>query len=312
MTSHTIIRSASAILVGVIFALITAFVLLEDCLRHGAPFTTKHLMSAAVLGGSIYFGHKLWRQFKLGHYGSALGCAVLFIGGTSFCVLSSAGRNAEVVTRKVLQANSVNVSRDIAAKDVDEAKVRHTAAMSAEATECGRSQYTNACYTARAITEIRRKQYDDAKRILAKEKPLQVANADIRAAAELLSKLPGFGGSVESTEATLTLVFPFLLSLFCETASIVAFAMGLGHRVSEFPRLAAPSESQKELRKARTSDEQLVLNALQRAGRPLSNEELAEAMKTSVGEASKRRQVCEASGIIRTWREGRYLMIEAA
>lgn len=315
MHTSTTIRSASAMLVGISFACITGYVLLEDSLRHGAPFTTKHLMAAAVLGGTIFFGHRLWREFVARRIGSAFGCAVLFIGGTVFCVLSSAGRNAEVVNTRILQANSINVSRDIAARDVDEAKSRHTGAMASETAECAKAAYSNACYTARATTEIRRKQYDDAKRALAKEKPLQVANGDVRAAAELLSKLPGMGGSVDSIEATLLLVFPFLLSLFCEVAAIVGFSMGLGHRISEFREAATLSDewqSGKSLRKARTPDEALVLEALYKAGRPLSNEELAEAQGISPGESTKRRQVCEASGAIRTWREGRFLMISPA
>lgn len=315
MHTSTTIRSVSAIVVGAIFTVVTAWVLLEDVLKHGAAITNRHVLTLAVLGGTVFFGHALWRELVSRRLGSAFGCAVLFLGGTAFCVLSSAGRNAEVVNNKVQLANSINISREIAARDVDEAKNRHTGAMSVETTECAKSPYANACYTARATTEIRRKQYDDAKRVLAKEKPLQVGNADIRAAAELLSKLPGMGGSVDSIEATLLLVFPFLLSLFCEVAAIVGFSMGLGHQVSEFREVATLSDewqSGKSLRKARTPDEALVLEALYKAGRPLSNEELAGVLAVSPGEATKRRQVCEASGAIRTWREGRFLMISPA
>jgi biotin operon repressor len=115
--------------------------------------------------------------------------------------------------------------------------------------------------------------------------------------------------SVDQIQATLTLVFPFLLSLFCEVAAIVGFAMGLGHRLVQLPR----SETMAITWKApRSTDEELVLQALRKAGRPLSNEELADALSCTPGEASKRRQVCEASGVIRTRREGKYLLIEPA
>lgn len=66
------------------------------------------------------------------------------------------------------------------------------------------------------------------------------------------------------------------------------------------------------VRKAKTSDEQHVLDALDKAGRPLSCEELAEAMAVSPSESTKRRQVCEASGVVRTQRVGKYLMVSPA
>lgn len=309
MKIATTVRSLSAIAVGILFTIVTMWVLLEDCIRHGAPFTTKHLMAIAVLCGTVFFGHRVWCEVRASRYGNAFGCAVLFTAGTVFCVLSSAGRNAEVTTAKVLQANSVNVSREIASRDLEYAQTRFNTALTSEATECGRSQYSNACYTARATADIRRQQYNDAKRTLSKEKPMQVADGDVRAAAELLSRLPWMTASVDQIQATLTLVFPFLLSLFCEVAAIVGFAMGLGHRLVQLPR----SETMAITWKApRSTDEELVLQALRKAGRPLSNEELADALSCTPGEASKRRQVCEASGVIRTRREGKYLLIEPA
>lgn len=309
MKIATTVRSLSAIAVGILFTVVTMWVLLEDCIRHGAPFTTKHLMAIAVLCGTVFFGHRVWCEFQGRRYGNALGCAVLFTAGTVFCVLSSAGRNAEATTAKVLQANSVNVSREIAVRDVEHAQARLNVALTTEATECAKSQYANACYTARATTEIRRQHYNDARKALSKEKPLQVADGDVRAAAELLSKLPWLGGNVESIQATLTLVFPFLLSLFCEVAAIVGFAMGLGHKLVQLPK---PETLAIAWKAPRSTDEELVLQALRKAGRPLSNEELGEAMGVSAAESSKRRQVCEASGVIRTRRDGKYLLIEPA
>jgi len=307
MKTTTTVRSWSAIIVGIAFTVITAWVLCEDTIRHGAPFTNRHLMSLSVLGGAVFFGHQFWREWSEERFGNSLGCAVLFLAGTLFCVLSSAGRNAEVTTTKVMHANAQNVARELAARDVSEAQARHTAALANETNECAKSAYSNLCYVARTQSEIRRKQYDDAKRALARERPLQVANADIRAAAELLSKLPIVGGNLESVEATLLLVFPFLLALFCEIAAICGFAIGLGHKVAA---LSLPESGKQRTR--RTPDEELVLAALHAAGRPLSSEELAQAMSVSPGEGTKRRQVCEASGVIRTWRDGKYLMIAPA
>lgn len=320
MWSHSIVRSPVAIAVGCIFTLVTTWVLLEDFVRYGAPFTTKHVMTVATLGGTVYFGHRLWDEFTSWRLGNALGCAVLFFGGTIFCVLSSAGRNAEAVTNKVAVANAVNTGRELAARDFTEAHTRYNVALAAETKECATGEGA-LCKAARINSMVRRGQYDDAKSKFAQERPEQVANADIRAAAALLSNLPWVSADVTKLEATLLLAFPFLQALFCEIAAIVAFAIGIGHRAVAAPiraslALLPPPESKSQkleiVRKARTSDEQHVLDALDKAGRPLSCEELAEAMSVSPSESTKRRQVCEASGVVKTKRVGKYLMVSPA
>ena len=66
---YTTVRSPSAILVGAFFTLVTAYVLLEDVFRHGAPLTNKHVMTLVVLAGTVYFGHRLHielRAWRLG------------------------------------------------------------------------------------------------------------------------------------------------------------------------------------------------------------------------------------------------------
>jgi len=67
---------------GVFFSGVTAFVLLSDVIQHGAPVTTKHVMTLAVLSGTVYFGHVLWRELRAWRVGTAFGCAVLFLAIT--------------------------------------------------------------------------------------------------------------------------------------------------------------------------------------------------------------------------------------
>lgn len=311
MTSHTTIRSWSAIAVGIGFTLLTAYVLLEDVFRHGAPITSRHVLTLATLLGSTYFGHRFWLEFSDRHIGNALGCAALFVAGVAFCVLSSAGRNAEVVTNKVLVANAANTGRDIAKRDMNEAKGRYDAAVEAEIKEC-RTGDGNLCRSARINTMVRRAQYDEAVAKLQGQKPEQVANSDIRAAAELLSRLPLVRADVDTLQATLLLMLPFLQSIFCEVAAIVGFSVGISHAYLPRSRLPAPESDARPARKARTTDEQMVLDALAKAGRPLSNEALAEALQISPGEATKRRQVCEAAGVVTVRKVGKYLEIAPA
>lgn len=302
---------------------ITAFVLLEDCFRHGAPFTNKHLMTLAVLAGTVYFGHKFWAQLLSLRFGAALGCGMLFGAGTATCVLMSAGRNAEVATTRALAADNANGTRVRAKLDRDEAKGRHTAALAAEEQECSSGQGRK-CEAKRATTVLRRNELDLAEHWLASQKPEQIAHADIRAAAELLARLPYMTASVSSIEASLQLLQPFMLSLFCEIAAIVGFSMGLGHGRRQFPAnviaLPAPGtvskpmetvsthqKPAKPLKPRRPGDFEVVQAALARAGRPVTNDELAALLKVTKGEASK--TVTGLEGAVRRVRLGRSVAI---
>ena len=60
----------------------------------------------------------------------------------------------------------------------------------------------------------------------------QVENADLKAAAEVISKLPWVSASEEAIEATLLLLFPFGLALFTEIGAIVGFGLIFETRAS--------------------------------------------------------------------------------
>lgn len=328
----SIIRSPSAIAVGVFFSGVTAWVLLEDIFRHGAPVTTKHVMTLAVLAGTVYFGHALWRELRAWRLGTAFGCTVLFLAGTITCVLMSAGRNAEIVTNKVLAANSVNTARTSAAKDRDEAKTRYLAALKAEELECSDGQGEK-CRSKRITTTLRRQDLDAAESKLREQKPEVIANSDIRAAAELVARLPYVTANVTAVEALLQLAFPFLQSLFCEIGAIVGFAIGLGHKARDAGRRHLPQPEpatppatvpvtvptvdsgwepmsvEQAREKARNARAEAVFDALRQAGRPVSNDELAELIQKSKAESSRRSTYLDQAGLIQKHRQGRYVAI---
>ncbi len=332
---HTSVRSWTAIGVGLFFAAVTGFVLLEDIVRHGAPVTPKHVMTLAVLGGTIFFGHRWWPEFRGGRLGTMLGCSVLFLAGTAVCVLMSAGRNAEVVTTKTLVANAVNTDRERARNDRDEAKARYLAALKAEETECGSGQGEK-CRSKRITTTLRREDFDTAERVVRAQQPEQVANADIRAAADLVARLPYVTASVGAIEALLQLLYPFLQSLFCEIAAITAFSIGLAHAyrpqqappqlppplplvstvstaVPEEETVIEPEWTPMSVNQARDlakrARAEAVFDALRKAGRPVSNDELAELMSVSKAESSRRATALVELNLIQRWPRGRYVAI---
>lgn len=328
----TIVRSWSAIAVGVFFTLVTAWVLLED-VYHGAPINSKHVMTAAVLAGTIFFGHAVWRELRSIRLGNAFGCAMLFLAGTCTCVIMSAGRNAEVVLTKALNAKNSNTDRTQADLDFKEAKARYLSALNAETLECN-SGSGSRCKAKRETTRVLRADLNVAESKLATQKPEQIANADLKAAAGLLTKLPYVTVDEATMESLLQLFFPFSQSLFCEIAAICGFSIGFGHSSGarrrqfpdDIPRLPAASvqdaviippapvrtpetgvaapvsfspdtEHRKPVvskpKRVRPTDVQLMHEAINRLGGVAnSQDELAEAMSVGKSEVSKRVRAC--------------------
>lgn len=315
MAFYTTIRAPSAIFVGVFFTAITCAVLLDD-VWHGAAFTTKHLMTLAVLAGTVYFGHRFQIQLRAWKLGTAFGCAVLFLAGTLACVVMSAGRNAEVVVTKALTVNASNSGRAAAQKDRDEAKARYDAALTAETAECASGNGTK-CGAKRITRMVRRQEYDEAEAKLRTEKPEQVANADVKAAAQLFARLPFVQADAGSIEALLLLTQPFLLSLFCEVGAILGFGIGLGHGRKDLPEAkpkapepsfpaSFPSKTSRKHQSWRVTDA-MVLEALETAAGPLANFELADRLGISDGECSK--TVARMNGQLQKVRVGHCMMI---
>ena len=311
----TIVRSWSAMAVGVAFTLVTCFVLMDDILRHNASVTTKHVMTLAVLFGAIYFGHRWWLELRQLRVGTTLGCAVLFLAGTLTCVVMSAGRNAEATMTKAAEANSANGDRTRAHTDWAEAKASYAAALAAETAECASGAGAK-CSAKRITRMVRRGELDEADAKLRMQRPEQIANGDIKHAANLFAQLPFVAAEARVIEATLLLLFPFIQSLFCEIAAIVGFSIALGHRkvkvieasvVDDKKALPIPEKLSPLKIKTVKDEAEEVIAALKKAGRPVSNEELAGLMAVSPGEASKR--VSSLNGRVRRVRVGREVAI---
>jgi hypothetical protein len=307
-------------LVGLMFAGVTTFVLLDDVFRHGATITTKHIMTLAVLAGTIYFGHRFWAEVRQLRVGTTVGCAVLFLAGTAVCVIMSAGRNAEATITKAAVTNTANLDRSRVAIDRDEAKARYEAALKAETVECATGDGAK-CQSKRILRKLRREDFDTAEATLRAQAPEQVPNADIRAAAAIFAKLPMVSAEVSVIEAMLHVFFPFVQSLFCEIAAIVGFSIALGHRkvkvieaVADDGRQALPPPGKvsplplkAEEPATRCDETEAVFAALKKAGRPVTNTELAGIMGCSEGESSKR--VSALNGQVRRVRVGREVAI---
>lgn len=338
-----LISGIVAILVGAIFTAVTLFFALEDVIRHGAEFSIRHAMIICVIVGAIYFGHQVWQLAKEWRIFSAAACALLFATGTLYGVISSAGRSIESLTYKTQVAKQGNVGRDIVKRDMDEAKAAWDKKVKEAAAQCatGEGPY---CKAAQFNVLVAKATYDSAKIEYSKLPPEKTANGDVRGIAKLLSEMSTW--NIDKIESILLLLIPCIQAVFTEVGAIVGFTVGLTNlgkvRVAPVPAsasvpsvpalpaptiaglLSAPKAPENEesspatwkatvkvQRPARPTDQQLVLKALWDGDKPLrlTNEQLAEALKCSGGEATKRRQICEDAGIVAVEREGRFLMI---
>lgn len=242
------------------FFALTNFVVFEDVLRHGATVTTDHLLSFAVLVGTFAAGHFFWPTWRAREFGTAAGLVMLFAAGTVYCVLTSAGRNAEALANKaakVTEANGAYAELEGKARgassDLTEAQTKLEAA-EAEAKAattkaddvCAKQGADNwRCERERTKADAAEgrkgkaeKARDDKKgaSIMADAK-LSVAtkrdaNGDLKYAAKILNYIP----RVHATEESLADIVPFIKGVFCEFATLLFAAGAFGHRRGTVPQ----------------------------------------------------------------------------
>lgn len=305
MKTYTSVHPRSAIAAGIFFAGVTAYVLFEDVIRHGAPINTKHVMTLAVLIGTIYFGHRFWPQLRQRAIPSALGCGLLFLGGTYMCVFMAAGRNAEAIDTKNSVARTHNDERarierevEIARGAREERKRAHAdaenAKISADADvrEQCRSGPGRLCKGALAAAEAASRSLELAAAAvtradehywrtegrLATVAPKRVENADVKAIAAVFAKVPWVTATADAIEATHLLLLPIGMALFAEIGLIVSLSMRERKEVWKAVELPPVPVREKY---------DPVVKALEEAGRPLNNDELAERLGVHKGTASK-------------------------
>lgn len=316
---------------GLFFTFITAKVLLADVSTYD-DFKTDHLLTIGALTGAVVAGVFFGPMLRRGRVIAAVGLGLSFSAATVYCLIGSAGRGDELAYEKNAEARKINETRLRYERDREEAKKRWETAMTAEAAECA-TGFANRCKGRQAVTAQARKDFEVATILVNDAKPEARENGKLRRAAELwtLSR----GGDIKDAEKALALLWPFLPPAICELLSIIFWHQALAQRhkwswsfqlpewrrsnplimlpapspvvstytptvsdspVAEFP---TPSKAYVQAKKSKPTDAQMVLDALERAGRPLSNDELAEQQGVSKGESSKRLRNCGNTVVVK-------------
>lgn len=306
---------------GVFFALVTGRSLFDDVITSPLPLmqavTSTHWLTLAGMVAAIASGRFAFTELGRGYWHILTGAALaaLFVASTVYIVIGSGSRTAEQAAIKVVHATDIADKRAAAKQRLEDAETAHTASVTywitqrdAATAECKSGEGTK-CRGARsndtaALTAADKaaKRVGELRTALDNLKPAPPVNAGYAHFAKIVSAFTG--ADIEATTAKIALAMPFVIVLITELATIVFLHMAIEPR-AEQPKasVAAPAPHGGNV------VDHPVLVALRKAGRPLTNDELAEAMKVSKGEASKRRQ--EIADRLVEKREGRFLMVAA-
>lgn len=238
MKPTTTIRSWGALGLGIFFAGITTITIFDD-VWHGAPVTIAHMNALGALVAAIASGHFLVPTLRQKRPVAALGLAMIFLGATAYVVTSSGARNAEVASVKASEILKANEERaGILAKlaeaeaDVEQAKAEYDEAKRLAAKECasGKGKRCDGRVETRdaAAKDLERSESHAAlqRGKLAYLGPETVPFAGYKRIATLFA---AFWGDAATIEARLIVVMPFASVLITELCVIVFLALAIGH-----------------------------------------------------------------------------------
>jgi hypothetical protein len=280
MQSTITVRAWGATALGLLFAGITARVLLDDVV-HGAPVTVSHMLSVGALVATLAAGHYFLPALKRAAIFSATGLAILFLAGTAYVLVASATRNAETAATKAAGVRQTNEQRAAmtsqlatAQEDLERSKADLAKATAEAAVECG-SGKGKRCDGREATRAAAERARDRA------ESHVAILQARISLLGPVRDEAGGYahagrvwatlvGGSAEQATTALQLAMPIVTTLLCELGTIVFLSIGLGHRAPRRGEQPAPLPAKPA--PAPTSQHEAVVSFVQqyqaRHGRP--------------------------------------------
>lgn len=220
------VSSYPAAILAVGFFCVTCFVLFKD-VADGAPITTDHVMSLAVLVGTFASGHLIWPQLQQWRLLPALGLALLFLTGTFYCVTASGGRNAATTGAKAELVHKSNEDRQRLEDDLRTAKERLSDAQGDEARECATGEGAH-CKGWRATVQERETYANVLEAQLRLMKPEAAENPELHHAAKVFASLSPV--PEDRIFDLLVLWFPFAKAVFAEVACLVFGGIGFSQR----------------------------------------------------------------------------------
>lgn len=314
--------------IGGSFAIFGAISLLVRDAYDAGP-SLEHFLMPVLVGLTVLFGHECWRALKEFKVVSAIGLGALALFGSGIIVTETMGRRAEIRdTKTAIEEKGVDQYAALLA-NLNKANQLVTEAESWVANEC-RTGIGPKC---RGVTYTRDQRLAHAEKLRAQAEAHK-APAPVDAKANRIAALATVVGLTDDAEAAKRIVQtfdPYTLSLFLELGGIFGFGFGIRHRkVAETEKEAAneelatireqffspdpdqppPGNRRKQRLPANVvtfSGKHPAISAIEKAGRPVCNNELARLMSVSPGEASKRWQ--EVADQLDVCREGKFVIL---
>jgi hypothetical protein len=319
MTTTTTGRGL-ALAAGVLAASGALTILLQDAIRTHI-WQLEHTLIPVLMAVQILTAHLAITALRSYRPLSALGFVVVACVATWGVLYTSVGKQSRVAAETAAVADDINAQRDdllhrLAAnrKMLDEERT-------SQAAECA-SGKGKRCDGLAASVRV----YEDAvagtEATLAKVGPAKPVAANADKMAELLALASGKDQA--TVKHVLLLTEPFTFATIFELAALVSFGFAFGIRRQSFAPPVSDSRQtsfppidfqppQGPRRKSRRLPDNVVplrhpaIEAIEKAGKPISNRELASLMSVSEGEASKRWQ--EVSHLLDVGRQGKELRI---
>lgn len=321
MTPYNIACAVGAIIVALLFTAGTMSSQFWE-VRTLQDITLPQFTVFLVLICTLASGHQVIPQWKQRHRWRSAALVLVFCWGSYQCITSNAARTVEASVPKLLERMNLNEQRAKLEADILDAKGDLRRATEAMEKACNNGVGPR-CQGATKTRDQADSHYWMMVGRLANMKPAQPLDPGLEHAAKVFAMLP-LTGTAESIQAKLDLLTPFATGLFFEIGTIVSWSIafsklktlfaGNGHQLPTIAGKRWKTRRRKASKRVRTnvaglpaSDEIVVREALERKGRPVSNEELADLLQCSQGEASKR--VAALNGLLSKERAGKYVAI---
>lgn len=306
-----------AVVAGCAFAAGGLTILLGSDLTSPREWQASQWLTILTVFGTIAAGHLMVDAWRARHLFATFGFLVLFLSGTGLVVYSSVGRQVEAAGTTTLTVEDTNTKIADKTADLKAAKARRDYAEQQVQREmtgsrCGKrcnDWKTNAADISVVIEKLETE--------IASLGPQKPVNAKAEAMADIVRLFP-VPASKPQVVAVLTLLVPFLTTLFFEVGAIVSlgFAFRQGKRpvliaandcpsvadtrqTSFFAELPEPEPPKGNRYRQLPKDviefaEHPVIRALTDAGGSVkSHRELANRMGIDEGAATRRRQEVE-------------------
>jgi hypothetical protein len=301
-TTKYYLHSLPSTVAGCVAAGAAISLLVRDASNTG--FTLDHAMMPVLVFLTVLLGHEAWRALKEAKLISFVGFVLLAVIGSTVIVSETMGRRAESRDAKVSEATKdVNAYAALLA-NLDRANKLVAEAESWVASECK----TGLGPKCRGVTFTRDQRQAFAEK-LRKDAEAHKAPAPIDSKADRVAAFAAlFGFGEAAVKKAVHMFEPFVLPLFLELGAIFLFGFGVRTRSVSVSSVSEPKALSFEGPYTDEEIEELtkVLNGM---GQPLTNDEVAAALRISKSEASKRVQKAVEAGKVVKLKTGRFNQI---